>query len=300
MERKFLFLFCSCLFICSILFSCKEYSRRQMEGLLSEYIDEKICYPRGVGYITADSDIVSGNERKTFYTILNYVDSIGCIGCKLKLNRWDIWVHELDSIFAESVKVIFLCHPMIRNELDMYIAHDNFSCPINFDIRNEFFNNNKVLSTSAFQTFLLDKNNRVLAVGNPIHNPKVKELYLKIIRGETANQEEETPRTQTTMEADRMEADMGRFDWREEQTAEFVLKNTGDNLLVIFDVCTSCGCTRVEYDGKPARPGESVVLRVTYRADNPGHFRKEVTVRSNAEQELLKLTVTGEAEERKG
>ena len=135
MERNFPFLFCSCLFICLILFSCKEYSRRQMEGLLSEYIDEKICYPRGVGYITADSDIVSGNERRTFYTILNYVDSIGCIGCKLKLNGWDIWVHELDSIFAESVKVIFLCHPMIRNDLDMYIAHDNFSCAINFDIR---------------------------------------------------------------------------------------------------------------------------------------------------------------------
>lgn len=50
-----------------------------MEGLLSEYIDEKICYPGGVGYVTADSDIVSGNERRTFYTILNYVDSIGCI-----------------------------------------------------------------------------------------------------------------------------------------------------------------------------------------------------------------------------
>ena len=32
MERKFLFLFCSCLFICSKLFSCKEYSRRQMEN----------------------------------------------------------------------------------------------------------------------------------------------------------------------------------------------------------------------------------------------------------------------------
>ena len=92
---------------------------------------------------------------------------------------------------------------------------------------------------------------------------------------------------------------MGRFDWREERTAEFVLKNTGDNLLVIFDVDTSCGCTRVEYDAKPARPGESMVLRVTYKADNPGYFRKEVTVRCNAEEELLKLTVTGEAEEEK-
>ena len=35
----------------------------------------------------------------------------------------------------------------------------------------------------AFQTFLLDKDNKVLAMGNPILNPKIKELYLKIIRG---------------------------------------------------------------------------------------------------------------------
>ena len=68
---------------------------------------------------------------------------------------------------------------------------------------------------------------------------------------------------------------------------------------MIFDTYASCGCTCVEYDGKPARPGESLVLRVAYKADNPGHFRKEVTVRCNAEDEQLKLTVTGEAEERK-
>ena len=36
----------------------------------------------------------------------------------------------------------------------------------------------------AFQTFLLNKNNKVMAIGNPILNPKIKELYMKIIQGE--------------------------------------------------------------------------------------------------------------------
>ena len=35
----------------------------------------------------------------------------------------------------------------------------------------------------AFHTFLLDKSNKIIAIGNPIHNPKIKELYLKIIQG---------------------------------------------------------------------------------------------------------------------
>ena len=151
----------------------------------------------------------------------------------------------------------------------------------------------------TFQTFLLDKNNRVLAVGNPVHNPKVKELYLKIIRGETGSQEKKTPRSYAIAEVDRKEADMGRFYWREERTAEFVLKNTGRIPLVIQAVNTSCGCTRVEYDEKPARSGESIVLRVTYKANHPGHFRKLVTVFCNTEKGMLRLMVTGEAEERK-
>lgn len=179
------------------------------------------------------------------------------------------------------------------------LKRENFHHPIWIDKENMLNKLNHFPADPTFQTFLLDKDNRVLAVGNPIHNPKVKELYLKIIRGENVSQEEETPRTQTTMKVDRTEADMGRFDWREKQTAEFVLKNTGDSPLVIFDTHTSCGCTQAEYDGKPVLPGDNLVVRVTYKADNPGYFRKSVLVRSNAEQELLKLMVTGEAEERK-
>ncbi len=36
----------------------------------------------------------------------------------------------------------------------------------------------------AFQTFLLDADNRVVALGNPVHNPEVKSLYLRLLRGE--------------------------------------------------------------------------------------------------------------------
>ena len=44
----------------------------------------------------------------------------------------------------------------------------------------------------TFQTFLLNRNNKVLAIGNPIHNPKIRELYVKIIRGESIAIENES------------------------------------------------------------------------------------------------------------
>ena len=230
------------------------------------------------------------------YKILTYVDSVGCLSCKLQLDRWKELME--DGGFS-GVDFLFFFSPEKMRDIVGTLRAEGFTHPVCIDRDNRLNRLNHFPADPTFQTLLLDKDNRVLAVGNPVHNPKVKELYLKIIRGENVSQEEETSRTQTTMEVDRTEADMGRFDWREEQTAEFVLKNTGDSPLVILDTHTSCGCTQAEYDGKPVLPGDNLVVRVTYKADNPGYFRKSVLVRSNAEQELLKLIVTGEAEERK-
>ena len=36
--------------------------------------------------------------------------------------------------------------------------------------------------TVMLQTFLLNKENRVIAVGNPVHNLKIWELYMEIIK----------------------------------------------------------------------------------------------------------------------
>ena len=280
------------------LLSCQG-KRDDVGTILQEWQGKEICFPDNMLFTIRGNDTVDFSYVGK-YKILSYVDSTGCTSCKLGLDKWTEYISQIDSVTLNSVKFLFFFCPKDGTEIYQMLRIKKFEYPICIDNDDKMNRLNHFPSDERFQTFLLDKDNRVLAVGNPVHNPKVKELYLKIIRGENVSQEGETSRTQTTMEVDRTEADMGRFDWREEQTAEFVLKNTGDSPLVILDTHTSCGCTQAEYDGKPVLPGDSLVLRVTYKADSPGHFRKEVTVRSNAEDEQLKLTVTGEAEERKG
>ena len=278
-----------------ILCSCTESRKKQYTDLLQEWMDREIRIPDNPVFTVLARDTVDF-PMQADYKILTYVDSVGCLSCKLQLDRWKELME--DGGFS-GVDFLFFFSPEKMRDIVGTLRAEGFTHPVCIDRDNRLNRLNHFPADPTFQTLLLDKDNRVLAVGNPVHNPKVKELYLKIIRGENVSQEEETPRTQTTMKVDRTEADMGRFDWREEQTAEFVLKNTGDSPLVILDTHTSCGCTQAEYDGKPVLPGDSLVLRVTYKADQPGYFRKSVLVRSNAEQELLKLMVTGEAEERK-
>lgn len=287
--------------ILSSFVSCKQdYTKQKVPSLVQEWIGREISFPKSLVYTIQMTDTITDiMESLHLFTIINYIDTTGCTSCKLQLPMWKHLMEELEAVAPNRIGLCFFLYPKDLRELRYTLNLNKFMYPVCVDLEDSFNKLNKLPSETRYRTFLIDKDNRVLAVGNPVHNPKVKELYLKIIRGENVSQEEETPRTQTTMEADRTEADMGRFDWREEQTAEFVLKNTGDSPLVIFDTHTSCGCTQAEYDGKPVLPGDSLVLRVTYKADQPGYFRKSVLVRSNAEQELLKLMVTGEAEERK-
>jgi len=139
----------------------------------------------------------------------------------------------------------------------------------------------------------LDKENKVIGMGNPVHNPKVKELYLMKITGESPSKADATV---TEMSIDRTEHNFGTFPMAEKQECTFLLTNIGKSLLVIQDVTTSCGCTKVEYRKEPVRPGESIELKVSYEAEENGYFEKIITVFANLETSSVRLRVRGNAE----
>lgn len=177
-------------------------------------------------------------------------------------------------------------------ELRYLTRRDNFTYPICFDEMDDFNKLNRFPSVMTFQTFLLDKENRVIGMGNPVHNPKVKELYLMKITGE--KQQEEAPLTEIgTFET---EFDFGTFPMAEKQEHVFRLKNEGDKLLVIHDVVTSCGCTKVEYRKEPVRPNEEFELKVIYEAEESGRFNKTLTVYCNAKDSPIRLRIMGSVE----
>ena len=132
-----------------------------------------------------------------------------------------------------------------------------------------------------------------MALGNPVLSPKVKELYLNLImgKGKTISRE-----TLTTVSVNVTTMDLGHFPMSEKQESSFVLTNTGSNLLVIQDIITSCGCTKVEYSKEPARPGVTCEVKVSYEAEELGHFKKTITIYCNVAKSPLRLTLEGNAE----
>ena len=60
-----------------------------------------------------------------------------------------------------------------------YLGRWRFEYPIVLDRDNRFELVNEIPRESEFQTFLLNEQNQVILVGNPLKNSELKQLYLK-------------------------------------------------------------------------------------------------------------------------
>ena len=77
--------------------------------------------------------------------------------------------------------------------------------------------------------------------------------------------------------------DFGEIQFKGNGSYEFEFVNTGNEPLILTQPKSSCGCTVPEWPKQPILPGESNVIKVTYKnTDRPGNFNKYVTVFSNA------------------
>ena len=56
-----------------------------------------------------------------------------------------------------------------------------FDEPVCIDEKDSLNLLNRFPQRMDFQTFLLNEDNQVVAVGNPVYNSKVRDLYLKIL-----------------------------------------------------------------------------------------------------------------------
>ena len=275
-----------------MLASCQESREEAMLRLVKEWNGKEIKFPSHSTFTVLGKDTIDFSFVDADYKVLTYIDSMGCASCKLQLPRWKEWVHEVDSLTDGKVPFLFYLHPKDMKELRYLTRRDGFSYPVCYDEKDELNRLNRFPSDMTFQTFLLDRNNRVVAMGNPIHNPKVKELYLDLITGKQSTK----TTTATTVAVNQTTIDFGSFPKTEKQERTFVLTNTGNQVLVIQDVTTSCGCTKVEYKKEPVRPGATLELKVIYEAEQAEHFNKAITVYCNADNSPLRLSVKGRAE----
>ena len=154
------------------LTSCKDSQKRKISNLVNEWDGKEIVFPSNSVFTVQAKDTVDFPINNADYKIVAYVDSVGCMSCKLQLPRWKDFISEIDSLTGHFIPFVFYFHPKDIKELRYITRRDNFEYPICIDVEDKFNSLNHFPDKMEFQTFLIDMNNKVVAIGNPIHNSK--------------------------------------------------------------------------------------------------------------------------------
>ena len=171
----------------SFFFSCKETEKQRIVRLLEEWENKEIIFPDSCYFTKYGKDTVGFPLNKSDYKIIMYVDSIGCVDCKMQLELWKWFIDDLDSITTGKVPVGFFIHPEEKGDMQDLLKDKSFDYPVCLDMNNELYALNVFPNDIMFRTFLLDKENKVIAVGNPVHNLKIWKMYLRLIEDNLNN-----------------------------------------------------------------------------------------------------------------
>ncbi|MDR0605734.1 MAG: hypothetical protein LBG80_15685, partial [Bacteroidales bacterium] len=166
--------------------ACKNRKTSEADHIVKEWIGKQIQLPDIkpiIPYLRMKKDTVLLKSDDKEYKILLYIDSTGCTKCNLNLNIWESYIKELNF----KVNFMFYFHPKTEEGLVFFLKHERFAYPVYVDNQNKLYKLNRFPQNPIFHCFLLDSNNKVISIGNPTNNPKIWELYKRIINGEISD-----------------------------------------------------------------------------------------------------------------
>jgi hypothetical protein len=116
--------------------------------------------------------------------------------------------------------------------------------------------------------------------GSQIHGSQIAEENGQVAQGKPL------------MQFDTLIHDFGTIIEGERVVCYFDYTNKGEGDLLITAVEATCGCTTPDWSSEPLGPGQSETLEIIFDASGrSGEQRKLVTVKSNASNQVVQLTV---------
>lgn len=149
-----------------------------VQGAVDKYVDKPLNLP----YV--DSLYVSELEYSAMSTfpfkIVNFLDG-DCSTCLIKISFWKEFASELNTKYNIDVPVIMYTYSSFEENMRDYMIKEWSGRQWQFDRGRSFIESNELWDL-RLQTALLDSENRVILIGYPLLNPKLRKLYVKTIR----------------------------------------------------------------------------------------------------------------------
>lgn len=162
--------------------SCSGRVDKEKE-VLSSLLGREIVIPDSLVCRILDTPI-DYDMSDADYKIVTYIDSAGCVPCRMKLPAWNSVINDLMACDDKEVAFLMILNTRDYDEISYKIKQDYFRHAVMQDNEGTFMKVNDLPTEEAYHTLLLDLNNQVVAIGNPAVNPKVREVYRRIITGD--------------------------------------------------------------------------------------------------------------------
>ena len=125
------------------------------------------------------------NEQEPDTTLLNrplkmvvYLNQNGCESCKLNA-LLPVYLFILENKPFTKFGTVIILHPTHTESTDHLLKEMHFRHTVFYDTDGSFERLNPFLpKNERFHTFLLDEDNKVVLIGNPARNTKLKDLYI--------------------------------------------------------------------------------------------------------------------------
>lgn len=234
----------------------------EQRAVVEEWMGKEIVIPENLTFQIQDTPI-NYDFNNADFKIVTYIDSTGCTGCKMKLRMWDKFINEIMRRDDVSVSFIMIINTTHSDKIKDIIYQNDFKHPISIDSDDLFNKVNEFPKHDNFRTMLLDLDNRVLAIGNPVYNPNIKELYRNLIyscSGEILESEDIESYNYISQA-------LGAVNCGDTIRQMFQLFNEMDNQIVLKDIIPSCHCISATVDSDRVEPGNSINVDVMYVAD---------------------------------
>lgn len=170
-----------CLLIILMMFpyGCKNDNRIEKE--IRTLYGQKICIPKGCIFMKSD-DIT--NVQSLFnkdVKILTYIDDFQCTSCMHKMVME--WGEQVKRIFKKDVPYGIVMSSEQYEPIEELLKEYPIGTPVLLYKTDVFAKNNNLKSIlSCNRTFMLDKHNQIVVVGEPFGNEKRWAIYKKVYK----------------------------------------------------------------------------------------------------------------------
>ena len=216
---------------------------------------------------------------------------MGCTSCKFHLTNWENFFDNINDICPDqNINTVLLINTHKRQDIKNLIEEEFYQYPIILDEEDCINRTNIFPKDELFRTFLLDRNHKVIAIGNPLYNHEIEDLYTSIITGGKIF----SSNYRSSISFDRTFHNFGKIKIGEIVENTFVINNIGTDTVIISNIDSSCDCTTAIPSSTIINPNQGIRLTVRFKEDSLiGNFYRTLSISYNNIPRPTIVTIKG-------